>query len=76
MLRQGLSAVVLGLVVGLAGAAAVNRLLESLLFGVGSRDPATLGAVAAVLLTVGTLACWIPARRATRVDPSDALRAE
>ncbi len=65
-----------GMVLGLAGAFAVGRLLNRFLFGIGSFDPLTLAAVAAVLAGVAILACYIPARRATRVDPIEALRYE
>lgn len=65
-----------GVVIGLTLALAAGRALEPLLFGVQSRDPATFAAVAAVLLLVGLLASWLPARRATRISPTLALRAE
>lgn len=76
VLRHGLWLTALGLAVGLAGATALTRLLASLLFGVGAWDVLTLGAVAVILGAVATLACFIPARRATRVDPLVALRTE
>jgi putative ABC transport system permease protein len=66
----------LGLVIGLGGALGLTRLMDALLFGVGSRDPATITAVAGVLALVAMLACYIPARRASRVDPVVALRYE
>ena len=65
-----------GMVVGLAGVAATSRLLGSLLFHVSPTDPVTLGAAAAVLLTVALLAVWIPSRRASRVAPAQALRSD
>ncbi|HET7451563.1 MAG TPA: ADOP family duplicated permease, partial [Thermoanaerobaculia bacterium] len=65
-----------GAAIGLAGALLATRLMESLLFGVGARDPATLGAVIAVLTAVAAVASWIPARSATKVDPAVALRVE
>ncbi len=76
MLRQGMGAVAVGLAVGLLGAVAIMRALESMLFGVEPADPTTLVSVALLLGAVALLACWIPARRATRVDPVESLRAE
>jgi putative ABC transport system permease protein len=63
-----------GLALGLAGAFAFTRLLASELFGIGPRDPGTLAAVVAVLAAVGLSASLVPARRATRFDPSAVLR--
>ncbi len=74
--RQGLMPVAVGAAVGLAGALAGGRLLESLVYGVGSHDPTALGAAVGVVLLAATLACLVPARRATKVDPIGALRAE
>jgi ABC-type antimicrobial peptide transport system permease subunit len=68
--------VAIGLVVGLGITLAGGRVVASLLYGMRASDPLTLGAVAVVLLAVAMLATWIPARRATRVDPMIALRAE
>jgi predicted permease len=76
VMRQGLAPVMFGLAVGLSGAVATGRLLNSLLFGVTATDPATLGTVAALLLSVAAAACYIPAMRATRTDPLTALRYE
>ena len=76
MLVQHLTPAVIGLVLGLVGAIALSRFLQSLLFGVGATDPATFALVAASLLLVAAIACWIPARRATRVNPVVALRGE
>jgi putative ABC transport system permease protein len=63
-----------GLVLGLAGALGLTRLLASVLFGVGARDPLTLATTTVLLASVAALACYIPARRAARLDPLVALR--
>jgi len=76
ILRSGMLMSGLGLVLGFGGALALTRLMEALLFGVGSRDPLTIAAVGGVLAGVAVLACYIPARRASRVDPVVALRYE
>jgi putative ABC transport system permease protein len=76
IVRQGIALVVLGLLVGLAGALFLTRLIAGLLYGVEPADPLTLGAVALLLLAIGALAAYLPARRAARVDPMTALRAE
>ncbi len=76
VLRQELAVCVAGVAVGMGGALLLSSLLESLLFGVASRDALTLSAAAAVLLVVTTAACLIPAWRATHVDPVTALRLE
>jgi putative ABC transport system permease protein len=75
-LRHGLIAAVVGVACGLGLAIAAARSLASLVFGVGVTDPVTLGSVAALLTVVTLLACYIPARSATRIDPLDALRSE
>jgi ABC-type antimicrobial peptide transport system permease subunit len=76
VLRQGLTLVVLGLLGGLAGAFAFGRVLQNYLFETTPNDPVTLAAVAVACLLAGALACLGPARRATKVDPLVALRAE
>jgi putative ABC transport system permease protein len=76
ILRQGLTLILTGVVLGLAGAWASTRALESMLFQVHPRDAATFGGACLVLVAVGLLACCIPARRATKVDPMVALRYE
>lgn len=76
VLRDGLGMSLAGIVLGLTGAALVTRVMRTMLFGVGERDPITFGAGAFVLLLVALLACYVPARRALRVDPLIALRTE
>jgi putative ABC transport system permease protein len=76
VLRNGMWMTGVGLAVGLAGALGLSRLLAALLFGVGARDPITIAAVAGILAFVALLACYIPARRAMKVDPMIALRYE
>ncbi len=76
VLRQGLLMTLIGLAVGIGGAVTLTRVLSSLLFGVSATDPLTFAAVAILLAIVSVLAGWIPARRASRVDPMVALRYE
>jgi ABC-type antimicrobial peptide transport system permease subunit len=76
MVRQGIGVVVLGLAVGLVSALVTTRALASLLYGIEPTDPGTLAAVVALLGGVAVVACYVPARRATTVDPVRSLRAE
>jgi putative ABC transport system permease protein len=76
VIGQGIRLAVAGLALGLLVAFALTRVLSSLLFGVSTHDPVTFGGVSLVLVSVAILACYIPARRATRVDPIIALRYE
>ena len=76
VLRGGLRLLSLGIIIGLAASFALSRIISSQLWGVPPHDPLLLALVVALLLTVGLLACWIPARRATRVAPSTSLRYE
>jgi predicted permease len=76
IMRRGLRLAGVGLLLGLAGSLAVNRLLGALLFGVDPIDPGTMSAVTAIVVGVAALACWLPAWRASRVDASAILRAD
>jgi putative ABC transport system permease protein len=76
ILAQGLKLTLVGAAIGLLAAFALTRWMESLLFGVRPTDPLTFVVIALLLLSVALLACWIPAHRATKVDPIIALRAE
>jgi putative ABC transport system permease protein len=76
VLRDGLRLALIGVAIGLAGALALARLLRSELFGVSGLDPVTLVGASVVLVGVAAAAIWVPARRATRVSPMEALRAE
>ena len=76
VLGQGARAVAVGMAAGLLLAAAMTQMISSLLFGVANIDPVTFLGVPALLAGVALVACWAPARRATRVDPMIALRCE
>ena len=76
ILRQGMSLALIGSAIGLGIAFATTRLLKSVLYSVDATDPTTFVGVTVLLATVALLACWIPALRASRVDPMVALRAE
>jgi len=76
VLRRGLKLAGAGIVLGLIGAISLTQLLRSLLFGVSPADPITFLAVPLLMVLVGLLACWLPARRAAKVDPMEALRSE
>jgi predicted lysophospholipase L1 biosynthesis ABC-type transport system permease subunit len=76
VLGRALRIVGLGVIVGLAGAVGVTRVLQRFLFGVTPTDPLAFTVVTLLLVAVGLIAAWLPARRATRIDPTTALRAE
>jgi putative ABC transport system permease protein len=73
---QGIKLTLIGIAIGIAGAMGLTQLMKTLLYGVSAADPVTFVAVAVLLALVALLACWLPARRATKVDPMIALRYE
>ena len=76
MLRRGMRLLAIGLFVGFVGAVALSRVIRSLLFNVNASDPVIYLTVSLLLCGAAVVACWIPARRASRVDPMVTLRAE
>jgi ABC-type antimicrobial peptide transport system permease subunit len=76
MLGQGLRLAAFGLGIGLLASVTLARLMGSMLYGVSPYDPLSLALVSAVLVAIGLFSSWLPARRATRVNPTEALRAE
>jgi putative ABC transport system permease protein len=76
VLSTGMRPVLVGLVAGITGAVAIGRALSSVLFEISPTDPLALGSVTALLLATAAIACYLPARRASRLDPMTALRSE
>jgi putative ABC transport system permease protein len=76
VVRHGLVLTGIGIVIGMAGSWAATRALKNLLYGVTATDPATFTEVAALLTLIAFVACWLPARRASKIDPIKVLREE
>jgi putative ABC transport system permease protein len=76
ILKQGLTLIFIGIAAGIAGALAAVRAMSSLLYGVSATDPATFASISLTLLAIAILACYLPARRAAKVDPMVALKFE
>jgi putative ABC transport system permease protein len=76
VMGQGMKLALAGVALGLVASVALTRTIKSLLFGVSTIDPVTFAALPLLVMLIGMLACWIPARRATRVDPLIALKYE
>jgi putative ABC transport system permease protein len=73
---QGFTLVAIGTVIGFLLSLSLTRVLKNQLFGLSATDPLTFGSIIALMMVVGLLACYLPARRATKVDPLEALRYE
>jgi putative ABC transport system permease protein len=76
IMSQGVFLIVLGIVIGLLGAYALTKVLASMLFGVSATEPGAFASIAVVLGVIALLACYMPARRATKIEPVEALRYE
>jgi putative ABC transport system permease protein len=76
IIGQGIRLSLAGLLLGLGGALSLTRMMKTLLFGISATDPLTFAVIALLLMVVALMACWLPARRATKVDPMIVLRSE